>query len=332
MMMRRITWSRLLRNPDCVSAFLQAPQVEECYVAPPAEWLHLRRLQGLSTAVRWRLKKQLPGQRAAGVNWTEFAAEQMSRVGMERNDALPHFFRIPGERLALEIHMDDIHGVGKRSEVERLLPRLRKVLKLKASDAIVIGKYEHLKRTRLRHDEGVVVKPHDKHVSNIFAHLGLERANGAKTPCFDGEPEETDKELNEEKHRIYRACVGSALYLSSDRPDIQREVGILATRLGGPTDHDWRRLVKLGRYLKSTAGLGMKIDRTRISKHEPGVIGMDCYSDTDWASDKTTRRSVSCCMVFSDDILLASMVRRQSVVALTIKIKMITDRLKIFGK
>eukprot|EP00971_Amphidinium_carterae_P212163 4210464-Amphidinium_carterae.2 len=102
----------------------------------------------------------------------------MGRVGLQRNYALPHLFRLHGGRLALEIHMDDIHGVGQKSEVERLLPELRKVLKLKASDGIVVWKYKHLKRTHLRHLDGVV---RSMHGNGTFS-FGLQNVNGLARP------------------------------------------------------------------------------------------------------------------------------------------------------
>ena len=69
---------------------------------------------------------------------------------MERNLASPQFYKLPLTRIGLEAHMDDFHGVGRKSEVGAFLPQLRERLKLKASDAIITGAYEHLKRLRVK--------------------------------------------------------------------------------------------------------------------------------------------------------------------------------------
>ena len=48
--------------------------------------------------------------------------------------------------------------------------------------AIIEGRYEYLKRTRIKTDQCTFIKAHDKHSFNIIKELGLEGANSVKTP------------------------------------------------------------------------------------------------------------------------------------------------------
>jgi hypothetical protein len=140
---------------DCISAYYQTPEEEEFYVDPPPEWLAARRVAGLDDSVIWKLKKQLPGRRAGAARWMDHVAHTFSELGLEKNLALPNFYRKEFTRLVVDTHMDDFHGTGRRSEVTPFLEALREKFKLKASDCIIVGAYTHLKRTRLKLDIGV---------------------------------------------------------------------------------------------------------------------------------------------------------------------------------
>ena len=97
--------------------------------------------------------------------------------------------------------------------------KARGVLKLKASDVIVEGKYEHLKRTRVKSKDGTLILAHQKHALNIVNELGLEDCNPAPTPDLDAEPPEQSEPLDPTRHARYRKCVGHAIYLGLDRYD-----------------------------------------------------------------------------------------------------------------
>ncbi len=57
---------------DAKNAYFHAEE-EEIYVTPPQEYIDLLARQGKSTAVMWRLHKQLYGRRRAGQKFNEFA-------------------------------------------------------------------------------------------------------------------------------------------------------------------------------------------------------------------------------------------------------------------
>ena len=282
---------------DCVSAFLQTDQKEECYVVPPLEWKAARKQAGLSEDCMWKLKKQLPGQRAAGHEWTEFAAERLASLGLTRNDSLPYLFHRKEGNLTLEIHIDDLYGCGLHDEIEKFIEELRRTLRIKASCSISEGVYEHLKRTRVKTREAIFIQPHEKHVQNILEAMGMQDCKPSVTPHLDEERPSESKPLDRSMTTLYRSCVGSAIYLSG-------------------AEYDLARLKRLCRYLKGTADLGvmMKHEGKKFEKHTVVLKG---FSDTDWASDKTDRKSTACGIITFDDVPVASMVRKQSLVALS---------------
>jgi hypothetical protein len=230
---------------------------------------------------------------------------------MEKDPAIPNFYRKEFTRLVVDIHMDDFHGTGRRSEVTLFLSEIREEFKLKASDCIIVGAYTHLKRTRLKLETGVFVGPNQRYAVDVISALGLDKARAVATPSLDEQEQESSPLLHGKTITVFRSCVGSLIYLSSDRIDIQKDVGLLAGRLAKPTEFDYRRLVRLGRYLVGRKTYGVWMPKP-VSVHL-GTILLDGISDTDWAGDKT-RRSVACGVITADGCRLAAYSRRQAIV------------------
>ena len=301
---------------DCISAFYQTPEEEEFYVDPPPEWLAVRRARGEDCDVVWRLLKQLPGRRKAGRLWIDHCATQFTEeCGLERYDPLPQFFKGPsGTRLLVELHMDDFHGVARKSEAEWFLDKARVVLKLKASDAIISGRYEHLKRTRIKMDTGTLIRPHPKHAQNIIYTLGLENANPAKTPEVEGDRPENSPELTNEKATTFRKCAGHGIYHAIDRTDVQHAVCLLTGALSKPTEYDLKSLIRYARYLKGTPEVGVWMPRVDSRVYRKGVVLLKSCGDSDFAGDRVSRKSISSKACFADGCQLFSQVKRQSLV------------------
>ena len=59
---------------DAVDAYYQAPQHEEVVVEPAPEYLERLAKAGRDTDIVWRLRRQVPGRRAAGQSWVEHVA------------------------------------------------------------------------------------------------------------------------------------------------------------------------------------------------------------------------------------------------------------------
>ena len=87
--------------------------------------------------------------------------------------------------------------------------------------------------------------------------------------------------LDEGGKKQFNTCVGIPLYISPDRPDIQRDVQLLCRKMHDPTEWDHKRLVRVIRYLMGTRCWGtlLKKPKTKVSAHSKTVT-MDMY--TEW--------------------------------------------------
>ena len=157
---------------------------------PPAEWIAARQAAGLETDVVWKLEKQMPGRRAAGNRWHNHLAAKFGECGLVQNEGMPNFFKIPDTRVVIDTHMDDFHGVARRSEAEKLLPMLHEKLKMKSSDLCIVGDYSYLRRTRIKKDTGTFIATNPKHAQGVITALGVEGASPVSTPYLT-EPDPT---------------------------------------------------------------------------------------------------------------------------------------------
>ena len=109
--------------------------------------------------------------------------------------------------------------------------------------------------------EGWEVEPDQRHADIIVHELGLQDAKPVCTPgesrSRSEESEECDP-LESELASKYRAIAARANYLAGDRTDIMYSVKEICRHMASPTKGAWKKLKRLGRYLKGNARIAMK--------------------------------------------------------------------------
>ena len=104
-----------------MDAYYQAPEHEELAVEPAPEYLERFAKAGRGTDIVWRLRRQLPGRRAAGQSWVgHVAGIIVNKSGFVPCTTAPQFYWSSERMVALELHMDDIHGAETPSGREKL--------------------------------------------------------------------------------------------------------------------------------------------------------------------------------------------------------------------
>ena len=124
-----------------MDAHCQAPQHE--VVGEPAP----ENLERLAKAGRdtWRLRRHLPERRAAGQSWAEHVAGIIvNRLGFVRCTTAPQFYWSSERMVALELHMDDMHGAATPSGRKKIAKDLALESNFKGGVRCETGKaYEH---------------------------------------------------------------------------------------------------------------------------------------------------------------------------------------------
>ena len=124
------------------------------------------------------------------------------------------------------------------------------------------------------------------------------------------------------------------MYVAHDRPDFQFAVRNLSTAMSRPTTRKQKELEHLALYLRGTADYSITYKKTSpgtsvLRKHTthdeedddpPQVLQehlLEIFSDSDWAGDKQTRKSVSCSTFYINGAFFYSYSRTQKSIALS---------------
>ena len=178
---------------------------------------------------------------------------------------------------------------------------------------------------------GVVISPHEKYIKELVKAHRVENRKPKATPdialeCLDGE------ELDEvEKHK-FRSSMGTLLYLSQDRVDIQHAVRNLSAWMSRPTKPAMDGVRHLVLYLKGAPTYGVFLPYVVASNSKLEEINgkssnlfqgecVEVFTDCDWAGDRSPterrRHSVSSGMVFVNGRLATSWSRTQKSIVLS---------------
>ena len=303
-----------LMTADAPNAYWQVPETGEVYTEAPPELLAEREEQGLSTDIVLKLLKKHYGERDASVEFGNFVAGHVTSFGFARCAAVPCFFVHKERKIKLEIHQDDFHVAAKLPHLLWLQEQMKGKMELKWSAAFQAGdSYSHLKCFRKKEKDGTWILGNPKYINDILDALRLEQAVGVPTPITSTRiPEDLEgQKLDDEHVQIFRRCVGIARFLRKYRGDLNYTVKELSHALRDPREADWQRLKRLGRYLKETRHFGLWLPG-RCSRED--LETLTAWSDSDWANDKITRKSVSSGMLEWAGCNLVDYSKSQSVV------------------
>ena len=144
---------------------------------------------------------------------------------------------------------------------------------------------------------------------------GTQQVDASSPATADGAARCQDDEfkpLNEEEKRFGQRIVAKLKYLAHDWLDLKYATSCLASAVSSPSIGDMRAAKRVGRYLRRApvAWQGFPFDDLRPEE-------LLCYTDADWASDKTSRRSTSGGVVTLGGGVLNCWAKKQNSVALS---------------
>ena len=267
------------------------------------------------------LGKVLPGQRDGSLLWyqalTSFLAEHLH---MESFPLYPCLLKSPDCQCLMLLHVDDILVVCSQSFLDN---ELLKVLKTKykvsaeairdVGDSITFLKRKIVLECQLK----LVMYPHPKHFDKLFELMGVKKTWKPKhTPAHAQVLEVMESpELGAQQSSTYRSAVGILLYLSCDMVQCQWMIRHLAQSMSKPTLKAWTELRHLVQYLLGCTEYGLMMHYR--SDFDGSDFLLKTFTDSDWASNKGTRKSVSACCLMMNNCLLSSGSRNQGLNALS---------------
>ena len=300
---------------DAKNAYLHVIEEEFVVCTPPACWMKHHVQNGGKETDVWQLKKQLYGRRKASFEFSKFVNKLLTDRGFAQCPVLPNIYYNPETQIVLDTHQDDMHGTSTShepadEELEKFTESIREELLIKSAGLLRAPcRYHYLKTERIRLADGTFFKQNDKYVRELQRLLGLENCKPVPTPMVPCSSIDETPLLEGEEKKLWGRCNGICQFISKFRPDHQGTICTLGSYAKGPTQYAMQMMKRLVRYMSGTDDWGVWI---------PNGIPLETLyseSDTDWATDKHTRRSRTCGRVTIDNANLYQFVRNQSVIA-----------------
>ena len=304
---------RIVGRYDVSVAFFHALSTGGIAVLPPKDTFDGEHL--------WFLLKAMNGTREASRQWGLFIKSALTPAGFLSSAAIPGLYYHPEWDITLACHCDDFLAEGLSQDLDKLDDLMKEKFEVKVLPRIGDPEHggeasegAHLHRIIKWTSNGFTWEADPKYAGQLVKDMGLESSKSVDTPASK-ETGKNERHVNdplpETEAREFRKLAGTALYLSLDRPTIQFAVSQIATGMAKPTYMHMFQLKRLGRHLLKYP--------TEIwvfeLQDEPSTFFV--YSDSDWATCKSSRKSMSAYSLRYGKHLLDTSCARQSVVALS---------------
>jgi hypothetical protein len=150
----------------------------------------------------------------------------------------------------------------------------------------------------------------EKYASDLLKRAGMSDCKPVATPMSNTEKMSvhSGSVLGEHDATRYRSIVGALQYLTLTRPDISFSINKVCQFLHSPTTQHWMAVKRILRYIKSSVGLGLKINRSSSTL-------VSAFSDADWAGSVDDRRSTGGFAVILGSNLVSWSARKQATVS-----------------
>lgn len=263
----------LIKHLDVPTAFLNSKLKTNIYIKIPQGVIETE------TDV-YKLNRALYGLKCAPRTWNETFDDFANENGFRRSRS--DFCLYFKDKTIMLIYVDDIIITGE--EIQEIVEKLKTQFNTKN-----LGEIKNFIGIKIERDENRIKLSQQTMIEKVLKIAGMEDCKGVKTPV---EKDINIKDNGEIINVPFREIIGSLMYLSvCTRPDITFGVSYLSRFLDRPTEKLWTAAKRILRYLKQT-----KTHSLVYKKNESHKIVS--YSDSDWGSDQTDRKSVSGCIVY----------------------------------
>ena len=252
-----------------------------------------------------KLERWLYGMRPAAAGWEDDYAEKLEAVGFERGVAAPTVFYHRKKGIRVVVHGDDFTFSGTRSQLIKMRSEIKRWYEVKdrgmmGSGAEDIKQVVILGRTLRWYPDKLELWADDGHRRKVMEANNLtESSNALEGPAAKAEDKKRDPtsyDDQKEKSEIIDPKVKTAFrgmsarlnYLSQDRCDIQFATKCICSDMSRPSEEGLAKIKHTARYL---VGASRLVWTFRFDDENTDMI--ECYVDSDWAGNKTTRKSTS---------------------------------------
>ena len=109
---------------------------------------------------------------------------------------------------------------------------------------------------------------------------------------------------------MFRSMIGSLLYVTTTRPDVMQDVGLVARFQSAPKETHVTSVKRIFKYLKSTMEYGLWYPKGKY-------FTLKALTDADWVGSVDDRKSNSGAAFFLENCLVSWSSKKQSSISLS---------------
>ncbi|KAI3795109.1 hypothetical protein L1987_37754 [Smallanthus sonchifolius] len=275
---------------DVKSAFLYGKVKEEVYVCQPPGFE-----DPINPSKVFKLDKALYGLHQAPQEWYETLSKHLLENDFVRGHIDSTLFtkKVGGEYLLVHIYVDDIiFG----STNEGLCKEFESIMKSKF-EMSAVGELSFFLCIQVNQKEDGFFIHQSKYVKDILSRFKMEDCTPYDTPIPVNHKLISDPDGKEVDCRLYRAMIGSHMYLTASRPDIMFAVCNCSRFEAKPKESHLIAVKIIFRYLKGKQRLGLWFPRG-------SNFDFNAYTDTDVGGCCFDRKSTTGGCQFLDKKLI----------------------------
>ncbi|WVZ81277.1 hypothetical protein U9M48_028670 [Paspalum notatum var. saurae] len=255
---------------DVKSAFLNGFIEEDVYVRQPPGFEHPK----FSNRV-FKLQKALYGLKQAPRAWYErlrkFLVDQGFQMGSHGKDLL-----------IVQIYVDDIlFGGSSHALCSKFSKQMSREFKMS-----MMGELQFFLGLQIRQTPQDTFVHQSKYTRDLLRKFEMADASPQMTPMSTSTALDADEDGKEVDQKVYRGMIGSLLYLTAMRLDIQFAVGLCDRFKASPRESHRTAVKRILRYIKFTPEFGLWYS----ADSSLSLLG---FSDSDHAGCRIDRKSTS---------------------------------------
>ncbi|GJR94744.1 hypothetical protein Tco_0266918 [Tanacetum coccineum] len=174
----------------------------------------------------------------------------------------------------------------------------------------MMGKISFFLRLQIFQNPRGIFINQSKYVLESLKKYGFDSCDLLNTPMVEKSKLDEDKEGKIVDPSHYRGMIGTLLYLTASRPDLQFAICMCARYQARPTKKHLHEVKRIFRYLKGTVNRGLWYLKD-------SSIALTAFADADHAGCQDTRHSTSGSMQFLGDRLVSWSSKRQKSIAIS---------------
>lgn len=306
----------IIHQMDVQTAFLRGILEEEVYMNQPEGYVDKERPMDVC-----KLLKTLYGLKQSAKGWNQRIHKYLLKRGFiqSESDSCVYIYRSGNEITYLALYVDDTLLL---SSSKKAMDEVKQILaaEFRMTDLGAVSFFLGIQVVQPQH-LGFILIHQDHYIQQMLEKFGMKDAKTVATPAATGvtlskdQSPSTAEDLELMQNIPYRMLVGCLLWVANwTRPDISFAVSTVSQFLANPGQAHWVAAKRVLRYLKGTSSLGIKYDsRSHVSDR----ISLQAWSDSDWAADKDTRKSMSAYCIQESGGMITWSSKKQSVVALS---------------